>query len=168
LAYRSWIPSHGGDYVPTDKRTPPNKYLSHIKNRDIRTNDQNYTMMNTAYSLSKIMRDYSELYGVKTKITSKLLLNPKNRADQWETYALEKISLNKKQFYKLSNINDEPYLRLMNPLITKKSCLKCHAQQGYSVGDLRGGVSVSIPMEELYGKAHKDNIFEISIVWLIL
>lgn len=170
LAYRSWISSHGGVYVPTDNRTPPNKYLSHLKNRDIRANGQNYTLMNPAYSLSQMMKDYTNLYGVKTKITSKLLLNPKNRADEWEAYALEKISLSKKQFYELSNIDDEPYLRLMNPLITQKSCLKCHAKQGYRVGDLRGGVSVSIPMKELYKDVRKDNIFEISIfffIWLI-
>jgi len=34
LAYRSWVSSHGGVYVPITKRTPPNPYLSHIKNRD--------------------------------------------------------------------------------------------------------------------------------------
>ncbi|MEJ2469326.1 MAG: diguanylate cyclase, partial [Campylobacterales bacterium] len=35
--------------------------------------------------------------------------------------------------------------RYMAPLITEKSCLKCHGAQGYSVGDIRGGISVTIP-----------------------
>ncbi|MGL1902138.1 MAG: response regulator, partial [Fibrobacterales bacterium] len=31
-----------------------------------------------------------------------------------------------------------------DPLITEKSCLKCHGSQGYKVGDIRGGLSVSV------------------------
>ncbi|MBL8429464.1 MAG: DUF3365 domain-containing protein [Dechloromonas sp.] len=34
-------------------------------------------------------------------------------------------------------------LRYMAPLAVKKSCLDCHAKQGYQVGDIRGGLSVS-------------------------
>jgi PAS domain S-box-containing protein len=37
-------------------------------------------------------------------------------------------------------------MRLMRPMITEQGCLKCHAKQGYKAGDLRGGISVSIPM----------------------
>lgn len=33
----------------------------------------------------------------------------------------------------------------MRPIHTKAGCLKCHAFQGYKVGDVRGGVNVSIP-----------------------
>ncbi|MFT5728915.1 MAG: hypothetical protein ACI8PB_003076 [Desulforhopalus sp.] len=34
----------------------------------------------------------------------------------------------------------------MAPLITDKSCLQCHQKQGYQVGDIRGGVSVTYPI----------------------
>lgn len=33
----------------------------------------------------------------------------------------------------------------MAPLVTEDKCLKCHAFQGYRVGDVRGGISVTIP-----------------------
>jgi diguanylate cyclase (GGDEF)-like protein len=33
----------------------------------------------------------------------------------------------------------------MAPLITEKSCLKCHAKHGYKEGDIRGGISVTLP-----------------------
>ncbi len=36
-------------------------------------------------------------------------------------------------------------MRLMKPMVTKESCLKCHTHQGYKVGDIRGSVSVSVP-----------------------
>jgi PAS domain S-box-containing protein len=44
-------------------------------------------------------------------------------------------------------------MRLMSPMVTEQSCLKCHAEQGYKVGDLRGGISVSVPMAPLQAVA---------------
>jgi putative nucleotidyltransferase with HDIG domain len=158
LAYRSWVASHGGVYVPVTKRTPPNPYLSHIKDRDFNVNGRKYTLMNPAYTLSQMMKDYTNLYGIKTHITSRKLLNPKNKPDEWETYALENVESTRKQYYELGDIDGKEYLRLMNPLVTKKSCLKCHAFQGYQVGDIRGGVSVSIPMKSLYQDAFSNSL----------
>lgn len=43
-------------------------------------------------------------------------------------------------------LDGESYLRLMRPLATEKRCLKCHGDQGYKEGDIRGGISVSVPM----------------------
>ena len=36
----------------------------------------------------------------------------------------------------------------MGALITNKSCLVCHAHQGYEVGDIRGGISVNLGTTE--------------------
>ena len=33
----------------------------------------------------------------------------------------------------------------MRPLITEAGCLNCHETQGYKAGDIRGGISVSLP-----------------------
>ena len=167
LAYRSWIASHGGVYVPVDKRTPPNPYLSHIKDRDFYVNGVHYTLMNPAYTLSQMMKDYTRLYGVKTHITSLKLLNPKNAPDKWEIKALHEIEKNKQQYYELEKIENKEYLRLMNPLVTQKSCLKCHAFQGYKEGDIRGGVSVAIPMTNLYKDAFKNSLL-ISMFFIII
>jgi len=168
LAYRSWVASHGGVYVPVTPTTQPSPYLAHIKNRDFRVGDTNYTLMNGAYTLAQMMKEYSKLYGVKTHITSQKLLNPKNRPDEWEVRALEKVAFTQKQYSDITSIQNKPYLRLMNPLFVKKSCLKCHASQGYKVGDLRGGVSVSIPMEPLYNDAFKNSLLTgamLLVIW---
>jgi diguanylate cyclase (GGDEF)-like protein/putative nucleotidyltransferase with HDIG domain len=55
----------------------------------------------------------------------------------------------------------------MNPLVTKKSCLKCHAFQGYKVGDIRGGVSVAIPMQPLYRDAFKSSLLVAALFFVI-
>ena len=46
-------------------------------------------------------------------------------------------------------MNGEPYLRMIRPLTTEKPCLACHAKQGYNLGDMRGGISVSVPLDPL-------------------
>jgi PAS domain S-box-containing protein len=53
-------------------------------------------------------------------------------------------------------------MRLMRPLVTEENCLSCHAEQGYEVGEIRGGISVSIPMTSLEEAAWKHN----RVAWL--
>lgn len=167
LAYRSWVASHGGVYVPVTKKTPPSPYLSNIPDRDLKFEGREFTLMNPAYTLSQMMKDYSDLYGVKTHITSKYLLNPKNKPDNWETRALNKVEITRERFVELSKIKNETYLRLMSPLVTDKSCLKCHAFQGYKIGDIRGGVSVAVPMQSYYDEAFIHSIFA-SIIFILI
>lgn len=168
LAYRSWVASHGGVYVPITKKTPPNPYLAHIKNRDVNTTtSQQLTLMNPAYTLSQMMRDYSELYGTKGHITSRTLMNPKNKPDSWEEKALENIEITRKAVYAKTLIDKEEYFRYIRPLVTEKACLKCHAFQGYKVGDIRGGVSVSIPMKKYYEEAFSHSVVNTSIALVV-
>lgn len=37
----------------------------------------------------------------------------------------------------------------MKPLVTEKSYLACHEQQGYKVGDIRGGISETVSLAEI-------------------
>ena len=50
VVYRLWASTHGGVYVPATEETPPNKYLSHVEERDITTpSGRQLTLMNPAY-----------------------------------------------------------------------------------------------------------------------
>jgi len=171
LAYRRWVSSHGGVYVPITARTPPNPYLAHIPNRDVKTSDgQHLTLMNPAYTLSQMMADYGELYGIIGHITSKKLLNPSNTADTWESKGLDIIKKTEQAYYEKTEVYGEYYLRYLNPLFVKKSCLKCHASQGYEIGDVRGAVSVAIPMKTIYQHAFSQSLHLSSyflIIWFI-
>jgi len=168
LAYRSWVASHGGVYVPITKKTPPNPYLAHIKNRDVTTNDgQHLTLMNPAYTLSQMMHDYAKLYGTKGHITSLILLNPANKPDEWERKALQEIAVTHKAVLKKVDMDDEAYIRYINPMITEQPCLKCHAFQGYKVGDIRGAVSVSIPLKSYYIQAFHNSIWNVMTTFVV-
>ncbi|MFC1855517.1 ATP-binding protein [Thermodesulfobacteriota bacterium] len=168
LAFRLWGASYGGVYVPIDDNTLPNKYLSHIKERDIQTpSGKKLTLMNPAYMVRQMSSHYSALYGVLGHITSLKPIRPENAPDVWERRALLLFEKGAEEVFEVSEVNNTPYLRLMKPIITKESCLKCHGFQNYEVGDVRGGVSISIPMLDYYQQERKENIFHLYSYLLI-
>ena len=146
-ALRFWAASHGGVYVPIDESTPSNPYLAHVKERDIETPaGVKLTLMNPAYMLRQMNEEFAELYGDAGHITSLNPLRPENAADEWEAEALRAFEQGATEVFEFTSIGSEPYLRMMQPMMTRESCLKCHASQGYKVGDVRGGVSLSVSM----------------------
>ena len=38
----------------------------------------------------------------------------------------------------------------MRPLVTEAACLNCHFEEGHKVGEIRGGLSVSLPMASVW------------------
>ena len=147
LVLRRWVASHGGVYVPVDQKTPPNPFLSHLPHRDLVTTDgHNLTLMNPAYVMRQVHEMSLAQFGFRGHITSLRPLRPENAADEWETRALKKMAQGIPEVVEKNIITGRPYIRLMRPLFVEKPCLKCHAIQGYKVGDLRGGTSVAVPM----------------------
>ncbi|MBT3933160.1 MAG: DUF3365 domain-containing protein, partial [Bacteroidetes bacterium] len=164
IALRYWATEHGGVYVPASAQTPPNPYLSRVQERDIITpSDRKLTLMNPAYMIRQVMEGYEKLYGVKGRITSLKYLNPKNAPDSWEQQALADFEKGVKEVFEIINISGKPHLRLIRPLITKEGCLKCHRHQGYQVvGDVRGGIGVSVPLSSYY-EIEKEAIYRIIV-----
>jgi PAS domain S-box-containing protein len=170
-AFRLWAASHGGVYVEPDERTLPNPYLAHIPERDVlTTGGMRLTLMNPAYILRQVIGDFSELYGIRGHITSLNPLRPENGPDEWEAKALGTFSHEDDEFFEITDMGDEKFLRLMRPIITMEQCLKCHAVQGYKVRDIRGGVSVSIPLAPLISmeEGQKNmHMYAHLVVWIV-
>ena len=157
-AFRNWATLHGGVYVPMDERTPPSPYLSHLPDRDVTTTSgKTLTLMNPAYMLRQLHEDFGELYGAAGKITSLKPLRPENKADQWERAALLSFEKGEKEVWEFTSIDGRPYLRFMSPMHTKKGCLKCHGHQGYKEGEVRGGVSLSVPLTTYLANESKES-----------
>lgn len=147
IVYRQWTAMHGGVYVPLTEQTRPNPYLSHVEERDIETpSGRKLTLMNPAYMTRQVHEMGAASYGLRGHITSLDPIRPANAADLWETEALKAFEQGAMEASSVEKIDEGEYLRLMRPLITEQGCMKCHAEQGYKVGDLRGGISVSVPM----------------------
>jgi hypothetical protein len=50
----------------------------------------------------------------------------------------------------------------MGVLATEVSCLACHAMQGYAVGDIRGGISVSFSVQSVEKELRRNVIIIIA------
>jgi putative nucleotidyltransferase with HDIG domain len=157
LAFRTWTASHGGVYVPSDERTPPNPYLSNVPERDITTTTgKTFTLMNHDYVMRQVIGDYESLYETKGHITSLKVLNPVNAPDEWERDALLAFEQNATEISEIVDIDGLPHIRHIQPLMVEEACIKCHGDEGYKIGEIRGGVSVSIPMTEYFAIAREN------------
>ncbi len=82
-------------------------------------------------------------------LTSLNLTNADNAPDDFEMAALNAFEENPATFTEIEVIDGQRYFRQMIPLYAQSSCLECH--QGYQIGDVRGGISVLVPMAEVDG-----------------
>jgi len=156
VLYRSWSSGHGGVYVPITENTPPNPYLSGNPERDITTSEgKKLTLLNPAYMTRQVHELGNTSFGTISHITSLDPIRPENYPNDWEKEALLLFQNGEKEYTKVGYVDGKEFLNLMKPLLTEKSCLKCHGHQGYEVGDVRGGISVSIPLEHFYPQSNK-------------
>lgn len=150
VVYRHWNARHGGVYVEADAQTPPNPYLADFPERDVRTpSGRLLTMVNPAYMLREVFQLEPGLLGLSGRIISTHPINPANAADAWEEAALVRLGGGEKEVAAVLGGEGGDFLRYMIPLQTEAECLKCHAHQGYKVGTLRGGLSVSVAIDPL-------------------
>ncbi len=146
-ALRHWAAMHGGVYVPISEHARPNPFLKHIPERDITTpSGKKLTLMNPAYILRQVMDGYEIKYQIREHLTSLNALNPINKPDAWERLSLKKLEAGASEVFEVDYSAEEPFLRLIRPLITTAGCLKCHAGEGYKEGDVRGGISLALPL----------------------
>lgn len=171
IIYHKWATEHKGVFVPITKQTQPNPYLANIPGANITTTTgERLTLINPEYMIRQVYGMQTKDFGPIEHITSLDPKRPGNAADPWEKKALESFEKGKKKAISVEEINGAPYLRYMRPMITEKGCLKCHAVQGYKVGDIRGGISVSIPMAPLLAiaRAHNISTYSVHITFWVL
>lgn len=146
VLYRRWNANRGGVYAQITPSTQPNPYLD-VPERDIVTpSHRRLTLINPAYMTRQAHELALQTTGVRGHITSLNCIRPANAPDQWERKALLAFQNGSKEQSDVVVMEGQPYVRLMRPLMTEGGCLKCHGDQGYKVGDIRGGISVSVPL----------------------
>lgn len=163
ILFRQWNALHNGVYLQVDEHTPPNPYLAALPERDLRTpSGKKLTLVNPAYMTRQLYELALRQNKVEGRIVSLNPLRPENTPDFWENKALKALGQGAPEFSAVEHMPDQDYLRMIQPLVVEKACLECHASQGYRVGDIRGGISVLVPMTPLQGANRK----HLSMVWL--
>ena len=142
---REWNAGHQNVYVPITATSQPNPYLKDADRDLLISQDLTLTKINPAYMTREISEISSRYKGIQFHITSLKPLNPGNTATDRENEALISFQEGKKETGYFIKGRPHASFFYMAPLVTTESCLLCHAQQGYKVGDIRGGISVTLP-----------------------
>lgn len=150
---RRWNADYGGVFVEKKHGIISNPYL---ENPDIITMDGKvYTQKNPAL-MTREISEYASREGDFTyHITSLRPLNPDNVPDDFETAALQMFDAGRRETFSTRTTGLKTVFRYMAPLMVEKGCLTCHEKQGYVMGDVRGGISVTFDITDI----KKDMLF---------
>ena len=146
-AMRLWNARHGGVYVFVDEETQPNPYLD-IPDRDLLTAEgRALTLVIPAYMTRQLSNVVLTEAQVGLRLTSLKPLNPRNRPDEWERAALHAFEAGSAEKTDILDLDGRRTARYIGALTTRQDCLRCHEKQGYRLGDVRGGISISYSVE---------------------
>jgi len=148
---RSWVAHNGGVYISKVPGVEANPFLEN--STAVSSSGDTLVLRNPAMitrELAKMTRNRDLPFIFH--ITSLRPLNPANQPDSFEAQALRNITDSRSRGHALTEVSaivkdsQGTRFRYLAPLITEKDCLPCHRDQGYVAGDVRGGLSISIPM----------------------
>lgn len=166
---RQWIADHQGLFLLKGEGVEANPYL---ENGSITDDEGRELVLRNPAMVTRELSVYAKQEGMgQFKVTSLKLINPSNAADAFETASLEKFARGEGfEAIEVEQTDRGPYLRFISALKVEERCLGCHGYQGYKVGDIRGGLSIQIPMEQAYLHIKTNNrmLFIIALATIIV
>lgn len=147
VTFRSWNAEHGGVFVKQHDNLQPNPYLqdNFIYSKD----NEVLIKINPAWMTRQVAEMIDKSRGYAIRITSLKPINPRNTPDDFERTALMYLEHHKDEPYYYRFNESTEQLNFMGALTVTAECLQCHASQNYKLGDIRGGIRVSIPTPTL-------------------
>jgi len=146
VLFRHWIERHGG-VCGLETAGNASTVCMESGAREIITPSGRHLRL---VSPSEVSRDafgsLSDENTIHGHLTSLAPVDKLNAPDGWERAALTSIANGSKEVSGVERVDGRNYLRLMRPLLTTTGCLQCHGAQGYRLGDIRGGITVLMPL----------------------
>jgi diguanylate cyclase (GGDEF)-like protein len=171
LAFRSWVGHQQGVYVEISSDVYPNRYLKDLPDHIFSTpTGKELTRVNPEYLSRMVNKRFPELHGAPTHVSSLGYRRLMNAPDEWEKAALNDFLRGIPEVIEFTEFNGEPYLRLIEPLRFEDACKDCHPKQPYKVGDLMGGMAITVPLSELMAITRDHGMassFWHTLLWLI-
>ncbi len=146
MASRRWNLMHGGVYVYTTDKAPPNPYLPKDRQSIQDENGRSLTLINPSYMTRQIAAITQEEGQIHFHITSLTPLRDKNSPYPWEIPWLESFDQGVKEQSAFFKEKEEKIFRYMAPLAFSESCLPCHVSPAHQADSIRGAISVSLPL----------------------
>jgi signal transduction histidine kinase len=156
------VSSFGGVYIPVTEKTPPDRYMSAIEDRDVTTTSgKKLTLVHPSFMTHVSDSAIEEISDIQQKFTSLRPVDPAHQADEWEKAALEDFEKGLgTSRSSIETIDGERTFRFIKTLPFNKSCIKCHTQQDFENGHIRGGFSLRFPLTESNKATKKIIVFD--------
>ena len=152
---RQWVADHNGLFLVKEPGVEENPFLKDGQIRDI---EGNWLVKRNPAMVTRELSVYAAREGMgQFNVTSLKPLNPQNAPDEFERRSLGRFERGIEETVEIEKIAGSYRLRYMAPLKVEPGCLDCHAAQGYRVGDIRGGMNVTIPMDFVYAEIKTNN-----------
>ncbi len=160
---KEWNTQFDGVYVQSNT-LKPNKYL--INNHIFTKDNKLLIKINHAWMTKQISEISNKQGNYYYKLTSLRPINPDNAPDKLEKTALKKFEKDKiNEYYSFSkNLKRFTYV---GALKVDASCMACHYQQNYKIGDYIGGVRITIPTND-YKNFYESLQKEVSITKIVI
>jgi len=146
MASRQWNLNHGGVYVYTTEKSPPNEYLPQDMQVIFDENGRRLSLINPSYMTRQIAAISQEKRHVRFHITSLTPLRPGNKPYLWEVDWLKSFTRGSTEQSGFAEENGKKVYRYMAPLTANSSCTPCHAHSQQPEGNIRGAISISLPI----------------------
>ncbi len=157
LLTRKWVADHNGLFVLMQPGVGPNPFLK-VDTEIVDTSGRHFVKRNPAM-VTRELSEYSAREGnFRYRVTTLKPINPANAPDDFERRSL--LRFEREGIHEVAEIqktDQGTVLRYIAPLYVEKSCLECHAQQGYKEGDIRGGLSITLPIDWALTSIHANN-----------
>jgi len=158
---RQWVSDHNGLFFVKAPGVESNPFLEH---GEIQDDHGNWLVKRNPAMVTRELSIYAAKEGMgQFNVTSLKPMNPDNAPDDFERRSLVKFVDGIDETVEIEQIEGSYRLRYMAPLTVDSQCLTCHNQQGYALGDIRGGMNVTVPMNWAYAEIKANNLM---LLWI--
>lgn len=168
LLTRKWVADHNGIFLMKGPGIESSPFLFDAEILD--SAGRHYVKRNPAM-VTRELSSYAQREGVsRFRVTSLKPINPVNEPDEFERSSLLLFEDGADEVSQIVSNDQGKLLRYMAPLVVEDTCLDCHQDQGYVVGDIRGGLSITIPVDRAFASIAKNNrlLLAIGIITIII
>jgi len=148
---RRWIADQGGVYVEKVEGVETNPYLLEMGFHDILDVEGNDYVLKNPALVTRELSEYAEtMRGYRFHITSNHLVNPDNAPSDFEVESITQFEQGEAtKTTRITTMDGERMYQYIEPLHIAEGCLSCHSTVDghvYNVGDVRGAISVFVPL----------------------
>ncbi len=165
---RQWVADHNGLFLVQAPGVEENPFLAGGKIQD---EAGNWLFKRNPAMVTRELSVYAAQEGMgHFNVTSLKPVNPENAPDDFERRSLVRFAEGVEDIVAIEKVDGKHRLRYMAPLTVEEHCLGCHAGQGYALGDIRGGMNVTIPVDWAYAEISTNNrmLLNIGVATIII